>query len=1409
MAITGDDIRNFYKMYKNNLEQEISIQSTVFHNENEELWIERLMRKNIHLKQLFVENEELLNIYIRPFIDGREKLNDELKNILFEEMEKYALETYSDSAAVIGIDSVLEKYVNEHGDLDDIIRVKKLLARLYGAENNTEMLKKSLVYNIEQNKYFDRYQEFESWQTRRAILFSLFNSCITAANIKESLSSDDTASIRECAKDILKYAKIAIDACNSDIVRKLDSENIDLDSLADATISQACGGYIDSLSYGEPVYYELVEYTTEELGKIYEKMLKSRGNIYEIPDDVYCNYVKGLYLTGKISTGKFVEKYSDYCIYVLEHEKVINDENFYVSRYFRVCMYHLPGILEYLDNGDISRDEVNRIKSICMDKYFEFVETMPVLRASTIVNSAIRESIAKIIKHIPDNISIYRFLLRVIVSRDEPTLLHASMVRQLSNIIFKAILEEEPELIVGTFGTENVAEVLEREEEFEDYLRQASLLFDIGKIESSHLIEKDYELLTEEEREIIKNHPKYGYNMVSGIKQMEEYRDVIIGHHKSYDGKSGYPKEFDNTASPVKFIIDLITICDCMDAATDYIGRTYREPKSMSEFVGELMRGAGTLYNPDIVDIICDNKQLLKRLEFCCKDGRKRIYYETYYELANEDDNRSNQYSDINIYSGSDNKYLIKSLANAPLRIFEVDLFKDTIVTIHNGESSFFRADVGASYSFFANNILKNRVPDEDWKKVSFLLDYGALTDKLYVNNGVIEIELRFEENGVYRWIRAVVTVYEEHNGIPQKFLVIIQDIDSECRKREQMKDALKKAKEQAKNANKAKSAFLSNVSHEIRTPMNAIVGMTEILLRDDLDDEDRKYLTVMKNSGKALIEIINDILDFSKMESGKFEIIEEAYNIRELFDEVIAMFEERMANKQLEFIFEFDENIPEVLCGDSLRIRQILINLINNAVKFTDSGRIILSVSMKNNKNESFDLCVSVKDTGKGIKDNDIPKLFSKFIQIENNKYREGTGLGLAICKYLVNLMDGVIAVKSIYGIGSDFYFMIPQKVSDEVIENEYRAVEEFIAPDARVLMADDTEMNITVALGLMKPLNMRIDTAHNGREAVDMIMANRYDIVFMDHMMPVMDGVEATKIIRKTGKDNNDEYLMKLPVIAISANTAAEMGEMFFGAGMNDIIEKPIEFRTICRKLKKWIKQDKIITKNHVNELEKYDRQDAIKSEKNDINNLQSIAGNVKDVKNLQLKGINCELGVRYSGNEELFVRLLGDFYRLIDIKAVKLEKCLLDNMVRDFTIEAHALKNVARMIGAEKLSKEFEKLEKLGNDENVIGLKKEAPDVIKHYREYKDILKEFATVDNIDKKPAEPAKIKELLKSIITAVDNFDLDTVDEVMKKIDMYAYDESVQQDIERLRAYVADVAMEDIIATADKIAEAL
>ena len=723
-----------------------------------------------------------------------------------------------------------------------------------------------------------------------------------------------------------------------------------------------------------------------------------------------------------------------------------------------------------------------------------------------------------------------------------------------------------------------------------------------------------------------------------------------------------------------------------------------------------------------------------------------------------------------------------------------------------------------------------------------------------------------------------------EENGRVQGYCLILLDTT----KLHRLMEELQIEKKRAEEANEAKSAFMSNMSHEIRTPMNAIVGMTEILMRGQLPDREKEYLNNIKNSGNALLKIINDILDFSKIESGKLEIIEEVYEPMSMLSDLGMIFLNRIGEKPVELLFDIDKALPSRLYGDELRIRQIIINLVNNAIKFTESGYVRLAIQTVQMQEGQMKLLVAVRDTGQGIEEKEIAKLFTSFQQVDTkkNRYKEGTGLGLSISRQLVEMMGGTIEVESEYGKGSEFRFSIVQKVVDAEpaakieeqkkeagvyfrfentllaqvavsLAEEYglRILEEselfheeigqsyvfadqislfsekeqeafkkagclvyllknpmldnvwsegtvvlnkplfslnfcqainqetpetradaeddigFEAPQARILIVDDNEMNLKVATGLLEPLKLQMDTAMNGKQALTMLQSKKYDLVLMDHMMPVMDGIEAVQAIRQM----EEPYYQKLPVIALTANATVGAKEKFREAGMNDFVAKPVRMKEICRKLRQWLPQQLI---------QNVDEPLSAKSE------AQAIP---------EIVGLDVEEGIQNCGTQELFYSLLGDFYKLIEPKCRKLEKYLADGMVRDYTIEVHALKNTARMIGAMQLSERFFVLEQHGNEEDVGFLEQETPETLKLYRSYQEILYPYAQRQEAEKNEVSGEELVCCLRRLIEAVDSFDLDAADEAMKQLKACRMPEGMEQQLEELDAYVADVAMEEIM----------
>ena len=732
-----------------------------------------------------------------------------------------------------------------------------------------------------------------------------------------------------------------------------------------------------------------------------------------------------------------------------------------------------------------------------------------------------------------------------------------------------------------------------------------------------------------------------------------------------------------------------------------------------------------------------------------------------------------------------------------------------------------------------------------------------------------------------------------------------------------------REAEEKAETANRAKSDFLSTMSHEIRTPMNVIIGLTNILLRRERSEEDRGYLENIRNSGNALLTIINDILDFSKIESGKMELVEEEYAPMSLLSDMSLMFWNRIGSKDIELLYDIDEKLPSTLYGDSLRIRQIITNLVNNAVKFTDQGFVKLTVRFEKVDDENAKLHMSVEDSGQGIRQEDLGKLFKSFEQVDakRNHHKEGTGLGLAICYRLVSMMDGTIGVESVYGEGSVFSFTICQKLrgeepaaslnpetrrkshtislcmenvflrenveslagkygigvvsmeevqnadviladetdygvrraefeslaksgkevvvlqnpmcesicsgkgiasvhkplyslnfcqllNHEKVHNGQSSVDQhmnFTAPEARILLVEDNELNSQVALALLEPLKMQIDVAENGQVALNMIRKKHYDLVFMDHMMPVMNGVEATIELRKMP----EEYYQKLPVIALTANAVADAKAQFLACGMNDFTAKPIVMKDICHQLKRWLPKGKIVKgtpgKPQSNgNLEAPVNANGIGVDGADINS-SGTAGDGPGTREgesalSEIEGLDVQKALEYCGSLDLFHKLLGNYYKVIDQKASKIRKLLEDDMIRDYVIEVHAQKNAARMIGATKLSEWFFKMEQCGNAGDVETLKQETEGLLSLFTSYKKVLEPFGRQQDSEAKEVPAEKLIELLKQIHDGADVFDLDAVDAAMKELETCILPQELLPAMEKLRTDVADVTLEDILS---------
>ena len=636
-------------------------------------------------------------------------------------------------------------------------------------------------------------------------------------------------------------------------------------------------------------------------------------------------------------------------------------------------------------------------------------------------------------------------------------------------------------------------------------------------------------------------------------------------------------------------------------------------------------------------------------------------------------------------------------------------------------------------------------------------------------------------------------------NELIQGYMMTIVDVTKIIEQNHLMKRLVL----QTEDANRAKTNFVSNMSHEIRTPMNSIVGITEILLRSRHSPKEQEYLLNIQSSGRVLLTIINDVLDCSKMEAGKMQLFDEPYDTCSLFHDLRISMENRIGHSGLELIYDIDQDIPCKLKGDMGRIRQVIINLVNNAIKYTEKGSVRFSVHVRQKNTDKVMLYYEVADTGIGIRKEDQKILFDAFqrVEMDRNRYVEGTGLGLTISQNLVNMMGGVIEVESEYGKGSRFFFTIEQTIidptpvsavnyngqKDNVTEKEAECL--FIAPEAHILLVDDNELNLVVAKELLKPLRMQIDTAENGLQAVKMVRGSQYDLVLMDHMMPVMDGIEAAKAIRALPEDK----YQKLPIIALTANAMVDARKEFLNAGMNGFVAKPIDFARICNQLKLWLPKDLV--------------RDVPKEEAKKL-----LADDLSD-REIQPEdpqmGFSFEEGVKHCGSKAALMKTIRIFYRTIDSKADKIEQCLKEGLISDYVVEVHALKSSALLIGAVPLSEAATELEGYGKQGKTELLEEKTPDLLAMYRDFKDILKPCADKEEAARQEASNGEWCQALQQIHQCIEQFDLDGVDRIMEKLEEYQIPECIRESMDQLRVYVADVSMEEIMELTDTMTELL
>ena len=654
-----------------------------------------------------------------------------------------------------------------------------------------------------------------------------------------------------------------------------------------------------------------------------------------------------------------------------------------------------------------------------------------------------------------------------------------------------------------------------------------------------------------------------------------------------------------------------------------------------------------------------------------------------------------------------------------------------------------------------------------------------------------------------------------------------------------------------AEKSSQAKSDFLSSMSHEIRTPINAVLGMDEMILREAEDETILNYATDIQNAGQSLLSLVNDILDFSKIEAGKLEIIPVEYELASTINDLVNMISQRAEKKGLELIIRVDPTIPHMLYGDEIRMKQVVTNILTNAVKYTEEGSVTLSVSWTKEVGEEGDdefigLSFSVRDTGIGMKAEDLKKLYSPFERIEEKRNRsiEGTGLGMSIVKRLLEQMGTSLQVESVYGEGSDFSFTIAQRVvkwepigdytvmyEQAVKEQRKQYRQSFTAPEARLLIVDDTRMNLTVVCSLLKQTRVRIDTAMSGKEALEKVREMRYDIIFLDHMMPEMDGLETLQAMRELTDSKNEG----VPVIALTANAVSGAREMYLAAGFVDYLSKPVSGSKLEKLLLEYLPKELVTLEAEEDpargEEQKKDTPGPETKETRERKEEENVSEQERGLEAIlyQIEGIDVEEALKNCGDADIALDIIREYRDTIESRAGDIEKYFEEGDLKNYTVLVHALKSSSRLIGAMELSGLARELEDAGNrameeEKEDAGnrameeekeeqkdrkgsalstIREKTPSLLSLYRSYLAKLAPAAgeaVGDAEDERPEIPLEeLKSAYKTMGELVEAFDYDSAEDVFHMLDDYRIPSDEEERYKGVKAALQAVDQEKLM----------